>query len=74
MKSFFSIINSLFSHILSLALDSECWKPAEVSSDVQNLIEHIVNKGLGTPKSYDSKNKNHNDFIQLNNEKFVIFG
>ena len=57
-----------------MALDSERWKQTEISIDIQNLFDYILTSGLAAPhKKFDAANKTLNEFLLVNNEKYVIF-
>lgn len=60
---------------LTLALESERWKQAEVPLDFKSLVDHIVANGIGTQgsKKFESKVKNLSEFIEINGEKYVLF-
>ncbi len=60
---------------LTLALESERWKQAEVPVDFKTLVDHIVTNGVGTQsgRKFDSKVKNPSEFISINEENYALF-
>lgn len=61
---------------LILALDSECWKQADIPNDIQNLTDHILTNGLVSITNFKNSDfrSRTNDYIIINSEKYLVFG
>lgn len=55
-------------------MDNERWKSYEVPIEIQHLANHITSNGLSLPlkKIEATTNQRLNEFLLINNEKYVV--
>lgn len=55
-------------------MDNERWKSYEVPIEIQHLANHITSNGLSLPlkKMGATTNQRLNEFLLINNEKYVV--
>ncbi|KAL5008620.1 hypothetical protein ScPMuIL_014201 [Solemya velum] len=60
---------------LSLILDNERWKQADVPAEFQNLVDHIIKTGrLELPEKKSEKEKRTLEYLSVDGERYAVVG
>nr|CAB3267649.1 vacuolar protein sorting-associated protein 54 [Phallusia mammillata] len=61
---------------LSLILDNEVWKQAEVPTELSQLVQNLVDGKINQPERQESEEQENrsSEFLQLDGEQYIVVG